>query len=90
MSVVSGSYDDYADESALGYGESRKTTLLKQIRLQQRHESTPVEKMETRQIMFSDIVLAYKIKIEEIPSYGISITNIKSLVCSHVSNFRSC
>ncbi len=67
--------------SCIGAGESGKSTILKQMRIIYSEGFHLDERKEVRQVIFSNMIVAFKIIAEEMRDLGISYEN-KS---SHVS-----
>lgn len=65
---------------ATGAGESGKSTILKQMRIIHTGGFHLDERKEARQVIFSNLVVAYKIIIEEMKDMGIQFENKKSEV----------
>lgn len=65
----------------LGAGESGKSTILKQMRIIHTGGFHNDERKEARQVIFSNLVVAYKIIIEEMKDMGKEFENKESEVC---------
>lgn len=64
----------------LGAGESGKSTILKQMRIIYAEGFRPDERREVRQIIFSNMIVAFKIIAEEMRELGVEYKNQKSQV----------
>ncbi|KAI4127729.1 MAG: hypothetical protein LQ347_004473, partial [Umbilicaria vellea] len=62
-------------------GESGKSTILKQMRIIHTGGFHLDERKEARQVIFSNLVVAYKIIIEEMKDMDIEFENKQSVVC---------
>ncbi|KAA6406884.1 MAG: Guanine nucleotide-binding alpha-2 subunit [Lasallia pustulata] len=62
----------------LGAGESGKSTILKQMRIIHTGGFQLDERKEARQVIFSNLVVAYKIIIEEMKDMGVEFENRQS------------
>ena len=65
-----------------GAGESGKSTILKQMRLIYTDGFGVHERKEVRQVIFSNMVVAFKIIGEEMRDLGLDYGFSTSLVCS--------
>ena len=61
--------------NATGAGESGKSTILKQMRLIYTEGFTLHERKEVRQVIFSNMVVAFKIIAEEMRDLGLQYSN---------------
>lgn len=68
------------DAFHLGAGESGKSTILKQMRIIYAEGFRPEERREVRQVIFSNMIVAFKIIAEEMRELGIDYENQKSQV----------
>ena len=64
----------------LGAGESGKSTILKQMRIIYSEGFRLDERKEVRQVIFSNMIVAFKIIAEEMRELGLDYANGKSLV----------
>lgn len=74
-----------AEESSLivgcaGAGESGKSTILKQMRIIYAEGFHLDERKEVRQVIFSNMIVAFKIIAEEMREFGVEYENPKSSV----------
>ena len=74
----------------LGAGESGKSTILKQMRIIYSEGFRMDERKEVRQVIFSNMIVAFKIIAEEMRELGLEYENAKSQVhlcwwCTYVS-----
>ena len=70
---------------ALGAGESGKSTILKQMRIIYSEGFHLEERKEVRQVIFSNMIVAFKIIAEEMREIGLEYENSES----HVGPRRS-
>ena len=73
----------------LGAGESGKSTILKQMRIIYSEGFRLDERKEVRQVIFSNMIVAFKIIAEEMRELGLNYENAKSQV-SHFTCLRTC
>lgn len=64
----------------LGAGESGKSTILKQMRILYSEGFRLDERKEVRQVIFSNMIVAFKIIAEEMRELGLDYENEKSSV----------
>ena len=64
----------------LGAGESGKSTILKQMRIIYSEGFRLDERKEVRQVIFSNMIVAFKIIAEEMRELGLEYENAKSPV----------
>ena len=64
----------------LGAGESGKSTILKQMRIIYSEGFRLDERKEVRQVIFSNMIVAFKIIAEEMRELGLDYANSKSMV----------
>ena len=64
-----------ANLNITGAGESGKSTILKQMRLIYTEGFTHHERKEVRQVIFSNMVVAFKIIAEEMRDLGLQYSN---------------
>lgn len=64
----------------LGAGESGKSTILKQMRIIYAEGFRPEERREVRQVIFSNMIVAFKIIAEEMRELGVEYENQQSQV----------
>lgn len=64
----------------LGAGESGKSTILKQMRLIYAEGFHLEERKEVRQVIFSNMIVAFKIIAEEMRELGVEYENSQSHV----------
>lgn len=64
----------------LGAGESGKSTILKQMRIIYSEGFRLDERKEVRQVIFSNMIVAFKIIAEEMRELGLDYSNEKSPV----------
>lgn len=64
----------------LGAGESGKSTILKQMRIIYSEGFRMDERKEVRQVIFSNMIVAFKIIAEEMRELGLEYENEKSQV----------
>ena len=69
----------------LGAGESGKSTILKQMRIIYAEGFHLEERKEVRQVIFSNMIVAFKIIAEEMRELGVDYQNSES----HVMFFLS-
>ena len=67
----------------LGAGESGKSTILKQMRIIYSEGFRVDERKEVRQVIFSNMIVAFKIIAEEMRELGLDYENGKSPVRSY-------
>lgn len=67
----------------LGAGESGKSTILKQMRIIYSEGFRLDERKEVRQVIFSNMIVAFKIIAEEMRELGLDYENGKSPVSSY-------
>ena len=67
----------------LGAGESGKSTILKQMRIIYSEGFRLDERKEVRQVIFSNMIVAFKIIAEEMRELGLDYENEKSSVRNH-------
>jgi hypothetical protein len=67
----------------LGAGESGKSTILKQMRIIYSEGFRLEERKEVRQVIFSNMIVAFKIIAEEMRELGLDYETGKSLVRSN-------
>ena len=72
----------------LGAGESGKSTILKQMRIIYSEGFRLDERKEVRQVIFSNMIVAFKIIAEEMRELGLEYENEKSQVL--LSLYSSC
>jgi hypothetical protein len=65
----------------LGAGESGKSTILKQMRLIHTEGFPDHERREVRQVIFSNMVVAFKIIAEEMRDLGLKYERVDTEVC---------
>lgn len=63
-----------------GAGESGKSTILKQMRIIYSEGFHLDERKEVRQVIFSNLIVAFKIIAEEMREFGVEYENPKSAV----------
>jgi len=73
----------------LGAGESGKSTILKQMRIIYSEGFRLDERKEVRQVIFSNMIVAFKIIAEEMRELGLDYGNDKSQVKSFYSSLTS-
>lgn len=66
----------------LGAGESGKSTILKQMRIIYAEGFHLEERKEVRQVIFSNMIVAFKIIAEEMRELGVQYENKESPVFS--------
>ena len=64
----------------LGAGESGKSTILKQMRIIYSEGFAMTERKEVRQVIFSNMIVAFKIIAEEMRELGIEYESKESSV----------
>lgn len=64
----------------LGAGESGKSTILKQMRIIYAEGFHLEERKEVRQVIFSNMIVAFKIIAEEMRELGVEYENRESYV----------
>ena len=64
-----------------GAGESGKSTILKQMRIIYSEGFHLDERKEVRQVIFSNMIVAFKIIAEEMRELNVSYDNPESEVC---------
>ncbi len=64
----------------IGAGESGKSTILKQMRIIYSEGFHMDERKEIRQVIFSNMIVAFKIIAEEMRELGMEYENAKSAV----------
>ena len=67
----------------LGAGESGKSTILKQMRIIYSEGFRMEERKEVRQVIFSNMVVAFKIIAEEMKELGLEYEREESFVSLH-------
>ena len=72
----------------LGAGESGKSTILKQMRIIYSEGFRMDERKEVRQVIFSNMIVAFKIIAEEMRELGLEYENAKSQV--HLCLWSTC
>lgn len=65
----------------LGAGESGKSTILKQMRIIYSEGFRLDERKEVRQVIFSNMIVAFKIIAEEMRELGLEYEIVNSHVC---------
>lgn len=70
----------------LGAGESGKSTILKQMRIIYSEGFRLDERKEVRQVIFSNMIVAFKIIAEEMRELGLEYENEKSQVQPHLES----
>ena len=73
----------------LGAGESGKSTILKQMRIIYSEGFRLDERKEVRQVIFSNMIVAFKIIAEEMRELGLEYENSQSHV-RHTSRAKGC
>lgn len=73
----------------LGAGESGKSTILKQMRIIYSEGFRLDERKEVRQVIFSNMIVAFKIIAEEMRELGLDYGNDKSQVKYFYSSLTS-
>ena len=68
----------------LGAGESGKSTILKQMRIIYSEGFRLDERKEVRQVIFSNMIVAFKIIAEEMRELGLEYEIVDSHVCQHM------
>ena len=71
----------------LGAGESGKSTILKQMRIIYSEGFRLDERKEVRQVIFSNMIVAFKIIAEEMRELGLNYENEKSPVSTPLNVF---
>lgn len=67
--------------ASTGAGESGKSTILKQMRIIYSEGFHLDERKEVRQVIFSNMIVAFKIIAEEMRELNVSYDNPESEVC---------
>lgn len=67
-------------QNLTGAGESGKSTILKQMKILHANGFSMDERKEIRPIIFSNLIVAFKIIIDEMSSLGIEFENQDSEV----------
>lgn len=76
--------------SSVGAGESGKSTILKQMRLIHTDGFPLHERKEVRQVIFSNMVVAFKIIAEEMRDLGLTYENSDTEVNAAKIRPRDC